>query len=91
MHVVSVIILNFLFEFIPSNAYVLHAHRIADYREQDNLDLETVTRLGHMVTEYESEIAMLRARVVKFDEERARDQAEMERLKSEIERLRTVR
>lgn len=53
--------------------------------------MDTVTRLNHMVVEYETEITMLRARVVKFDEERARDQGEMERLKGEIDRLRTVR
>lgn len=44
-----------------------------------------------MITEYEREISMLRVRVTKFDEERARDRLEVDRLRSEITRLRTVR
>lgn len=62
--------------------------RIEDLRAEDAVHRETIDKLHSQINDLENELAILRRRVSKFDEERAKDKKEMDRLRNEIQRLR---
>lgn len=64
--------------------------RIEDLRAEDAVHRETIDKLHSQINDLENELAILRRRVSKFDEERAKDKKEMDRLRNEIQRLRKV-
>uniref|UniRef100_A0A1I8ITN1 IF rod domain-containing protein n=1 Tax=Macrostomum lignano TaxID=282301 RepID=A0A1I8ITN1_9PLAT len=53
------------------------------------VDRETIDKLNQQMADYDGEISLLRRRVAAFDEERARDQREIKRLRDDVSRLRT--
>ncbi|PAA90974.1 hypothetical protein BOX15_Mlig002432g3 [Macrostomum lignano] len=51
-------------------------------------DRDTIDKLNQQMADYDGEISLLRRRVASFDDERARDQAEIKRLRQDVARLR---
>ena len=74
-----------------SSSSFLFIFSLDEANRQHNADRETIDKLNQQLADYEGEIALLRRRVNSMEEERSRDKKEIQRLREEVARLRTVR
>lgn len=64
--------------------------RLEDHKKYRQIDREQINKLNQQLTDYESEISMLRRTVDNLETDRNRDRARVQDLQNEVDKLRIV-
>lgn len=70
--------------------FIFSIFRLDDAKKYHEIDRDQINKLNQQLSEYESEINLLRRTIESLETERARDRERLARIQHEVDKLRVV-